>query len=547
MHVAGQFRISLDFQRALARLSSEDQRRVTEALSKAMADFRRGGLRLHKVGNFDSLSPSMDLRVIAWRSGDTLTLTYVDHHDPAYAWAERNEAVIGDDGELLEIVQVAHGPSRDAEVAPQRTTPGSSRFTGLPESLLRWLGSIDDEDELLEVIASLAPEYQEVALAGATLERSTGEPPSDVVVLADDAALRDALAQPAATWRVFLHPRQRHLVTMPNDRHVLVRGGPGTGKTVTLVHRYARLYREALWSGGPAPVFVALTRSSRNVIRNMLAQLGTTLDVDDLLIAGDLGRSESVLQRVLRRYSAVLVDEGQDLPTPVIAHLLALLERRADVPPTMIAFDANQAIVNPTGDALGRLAALTDTVTLTYCYRSTRQVVDAAQGLLAGLEAGYTGKNFQVRHAIAASRDRASAGYVTALSGPDVEHVKSSLDEAPATVERLLARLQRTYPPNALAVIVVDSEQERGLSTLAAFKRIAVEVAVLRPIDAKSLEFSAGIVVDLIEQASQDRDYPVVVSEARYRALSGLYVGLTRFRDRAVVVTTSARSPFPAG
>ena len=54
--------------------------------------------------------------------------------------------------------------------------------------------------------------------------------------------LRQILAHPFAAWRTFLHPSQREIAYQPSYAGpAQVTGGPGTGKTVTVLHRAALL------------------------------------------------------------------------------------------------------------------------------------------------------------------------------------------------------------------------------------------------------------------------------------------------------------------
>jgi len=57
--------------------------------------------------------------------------------------------------------------------------------------------------------------------------------------------LQRILDHPFTTWRTFLHPSQRDIAFHPSfTGPVQVTGGPGTGKTVTLLHRAAHLARD---------------------------------------------------------------------------------------------------------------------------------------------------------------------------------------------------------------------------------------------------------------------------------------------------------------
>ena len=54
----------------------------------------RPGLQFHRIDNakdpnFWSVRVSRDIRVIVHKTGASLLLAYVGHHDDAYSWAER--------------------------------------------------------------------------------------------------------------------------------------------------------------------------------------------------------------------------------------------------------------------------------------------------------------------------------------------------------------------------------------------------------------------------------------------------------------------------
>ncbi|WP_207454662.1 UvrD-helicase domain-containing protein [Herbiconiux sp. SYSU D00978] len=129
------------------------------------------------------------------------------------------------------------------------------------------------EDALLEV-AGLAPDWQGMAL----LDIAAGTAIDEVVAALDvapratpdrksDQTLIDAMRHPAsqmtfafvhdndelrrvieegsfANWRIFLHPEQRRYVERNFNGPFRLSGGAGTGKTVVLLHRAARLARQ---------------------------------------------------------------------------------------------------------------------------------------------------------------------------------------------------------------------------------------------------------------------------------------------------------------
>jgi len=85
------------------------------------------------------------------------------------------------------------------------------------------------------------------------MERS----PDQVTFVAGQQELPLILAHPFAAWRTFLHSSQREIAYRPSYAGpAQVTGGPGTGKTVTVLHRAAFLAARAAASpeaGQPAP------------------------------------------------------------------------------------------------------------------------------------------------------------------------------------------------------------------------------------------------------------------------------------------------------
>src|SRR5438309_2029208 len=100
-----QVAIHLEFMRSWARLGQQDRKIVEDMLSRIKATGLTPGMRPHIItrNKFDflSLSPNMDLRVLGWREPDAFVLLYVDHHDEAYKWMERN-------AQKVEIAEVSN-------------------------------------------------------------------------------------------------------------------------------------------------------------------------------------------------------------------------------------------------------------------------------------------------------------------------------------------------------------------------------------------------------------------------------------------------------
>src|SRR5713226_1880718 len=91
-----EFRISDTFTDSLARLTGEEQKAAKMTAFDLQLNPASPGLQFHKLDKakdkrFWSVRVGEDLRLIVHRVPESLLLCYVDHHDKAYAWAERRK------------------------------------------------------------------------------------------------------------------------------------------------------------------------------------------------------------------------------------------------------------------------------------------------------------------------------------------------------------------------------------------------------------------------------------------------------------------------
>src|SRR5687767_10675411 len=90
------FRIADTFTESLARLTGDEQKVIKTTAFDLQINPASPGMQFHKLDKakdkkFWSVRISRDLRLIVHKSADSLLLCYVDHHDQAYAWAERRK------------------------------------------------------------------------------------------------------------------------------------------------------------------------------------------------------------------------------------------------------------------------------------------------------------------------------------------------------------------------------------------------------------------------------------------------------------------------
>jgi hypothetical protein len=159
------------------------------------------------------------------------------------------------------------------------------------------------------------------------MERSPGQ----IALVPGQEELQDILAHPFAAWRTFLHPSQRQVAFRPSyNGPAQVTGGPGTGKTVTVLHRAAFLATRA--EAGP----ILLTTFNGNLADAVAAQLDLLVrdpavrgriqvcNIDRLaygIVAGARGTPVIADERVLRaRWAEVAVAAGLDLTPAFLKH-----------------------------------------------------------------------------------------------------------------------------------------------------------------------------------------------------------------------------------
>jgi len=268
-----QFRIADTFTASLARLTVEEQKSVKITAFDLQQNPANPGMSFHKLDRardkqFWSVRVGSDIRLIVHRTSDSLLLCYVDHHDKAYAWAERRRLETHPKtgaAQLVEIRETVEEIRVPAYVAaPQPATTSRPLFAqrsndellsyGVPAEWLQDVRQATD-DTILVLVEHLPAEAAE-----ALLELATGGKPRQPVaappnpfdhpdalrrfrVMPNVAELQRALDAPWEKWTVFLHPEQRQIVERAYNGPARVSGSAGTGKTIVALHRAVFLAR----------------------------------------------------------------------------------------------------------------------------------------------------------------------------------------------------------------------------------------------------------------------------------------------------------------
>jgi hypothetical protein len=233
------------------------------------------GLSLHRLDktkdkNFWSIRVDSDIRLIVHKTASSFLLCYVDHHDKAYAWAERRRLETHPKTGAAQLVEIRERVEEIAvPVYVEVPTPKPALpplFSKLTDDALlaygvpaEWLPDVRKatEDSILSLTDHLPGEAAEALLELATGGRPQAPKPVPVGgnpfthpdalrrfrVMNDVEELERALTYPWDKWTIFLHPAQREWIERDYAGPARVSGSAGTGKTIVALHRAVYLAR----------------------------------------------------------------------------------------------------------------------------------------------------------------------------------------------------------------------------------------------------------------------------------------------------------------
>lgn len=299
------FRIADTFTRSLSRLTNEERRAASLTAFNLQLDMSHPGLRFERLRqtndpNFRSVRVNRELRIIAHRIGDSLTLCYVDHHDDAYQWAMRRKLEAHPNTGAMQMVEVQE-TVREVPVYVEVERPAPALFRGVsddellaygvPQGWLEDVRGVASEDALMDLVDHLPQEAAEalVNLATGSMPAPSADSPrvADPFehpdaqrrfrTISDSEELERALEFPWERWAVFLHPTQRALVERDYNGPARVSGAAGTGKTVVALHRAVHIARSN------ADSRVLLTTFSDTLANSLRAKLRVLIDGEPII------------------------------------------------------------------------------------------------------------------------------------------------------------------------------------------------------------------------------------------------------------------------
>lgn len=361
-------RIADTFTDALARLTRDEQKAVKTTVFDLQVNPAHPGLSFHKLDrardkHFWSVRVSSDLRIIVHKDGDSILVCYVDHHDGAYAWAERRKLEVHPRTGAAQLVTVRetvveipiHVPTPVVAAPAPRAAPAhpalrsQTRDTllnfGVPDEWLDDVLAATDET-ILDIAAQLPAEAAEAVLTLATggVPVATAAQPAETDPFAHPDALRrfrlventaeleQALSATWEKWVTFLHPAQREIVERTYSGPARVAGTAGTGKTVVALHRAVHLARKNPLAKILVCTFsVTLSRTLRRKLRLLTGEnsdLTNRITVDTVDDAArtihehTLGHAriatEGMIESLLRDVAAAV--DGHSFPQRFLVH-----------------------------------------------------------------------------------------------------------------------------------------------------------------------------------------------------------------------------------
>lgn len=299
--------LSADLMESLFRLDRKSQKLAMNAIDKLREDHMTFGLQMHKLdkasdGNMRSVRANDDLRIILNLFGDQIVLLHINHHDAAYKWAEKRIFKQNEFGNafIYENFDVSEVKSDVAGISQYERPPlmkGKEFNTkdlvriGLSEEHAAHIMEISDEEILLEFVGLIPDELQESVIDLYTGVRSITEIFAQMqeesvlksdYLLHEQNARRFVILDPSVAWsdwadyekwKVFLHPDQKRIVEASFNGPALIKGGPGTGKTIVGIHRAVWLAQNVFTDEKDVIVFCAFNKNLIRVVREKLAML----------------------------------------------------------------------------------------------------------------------------------------------------------------------------------------------------------------------------------------------------------------------------------
>jgi plasmid maintenance system killer protein len=175
------FRIADTFTDSLAKMTAQEQKMIKTSAFDLQMNPAGPGLQFHRLDhvkdpNFWSVRVNNDIRIIVHKTDANMLLCYVDHHDKAYAWAEKRKLEVHPKTGAAQIIELREKVKEiivpvyvEEQAEPDKPLLFADESDekllsyGIPEE---WLDDVHqvNEDTLLELADHLPAEAAEALL-----------------------------------------------------------------------------------------------------------------------------------------------------------------------------------------------------------------------------------------------------------------------------------------------------------------------------------------------------------------------------------------------
>lgn len=363
--------VSANFFDAFAKLPKGIQGKTSRLMTKFRNNPRSPGLNYETIRNahphMRSIRIDQAYRAIVLhpKEGNVYLLLWVDHHDPAYQWAQRHKCQINPMSGAIQVFEVQEKtvevkvPVYVPEEKPAPAEPVHYPFAefhrddllriGVPSDHIENVRKIRHESDLDgyrglpkdayeclflllcdtpydQLLTERGLKYQE-AIDTEDFEAALNRPVTqNSIVVLDDKELEMMLSSPLSKWRVYLHPTQQRYAYGHKNGSARVLGGAGTGKTVVAMHR-AKWLAENVASSERKVLFTTFTKNLARDIKENLRSICNEEQMERI----EVRHLDSWVWTYLRRLgyeSEILNDETKRREM----WQMALLEKTNDLP-----------------------------------------------------------------------------------------------------------------------------------------------------------------------------------------------------------------------
>lgn len=314
MDNAGSIVISDTFLNSVLTLDKNSQKKIQVGIRKFSEEMKGNGFQVHTLDRvkcdktFRTARIDRDLRLVFSQQGERQVLLYVDHHDKAYLWAEGKYLKKSSFGSLyihdqnidfLEKPQIELYDSYREESLLERQGISTKDLMklGMDEELAGRIHKASNDDDFMNLISSQLPEIQEALFDLASGVKNLTQVYTELVdsnvseedefsralqhkdskrrfyLLEDLEELGEILSNGFEAWKIFLHPRQEHLVKQNYNGPALVEGGPGTGKTIVGIHRAVYLAKNVFTKPNQTLLICTYSRKLANYLQKKVDML----------------------------------------------------------------------------------------------------------------------------------------------------------------------------------------------------------------------------------------------------------------------------------